>query len=68
MNFEGNALAVATRECGNSVVFGRNNLSVCTRLPNHLQRPSGMSEPAWTDIEADVLDVLREARSARAFA
>jgi len=68
LSFDGSTLAVATRECGNSVVFARNDMGVCTRLPKHLQRPSGMSEPAWTDIEADVHTVLREARSAQSFA
>lgn len=68
LSFDGNALAVATSECGNSVVVARNNMSVCMRLPKHLQRPSGMSEPAWAGIEADVHAVLREARSAREFA
>lgn len=68
LSFDGRALAVATRECGNSVVFARNNMSVCARLPQHLQRPSGMSEPAWIDIEADVHTVLLEARTAREFA
>ena len=68
LSFDGSTLAVATREYGNSVVFARNDTSVCTRLPKHLQRPSGMSEPAWTDIKADVHTVLREARSTQAFA
>jgi spermidine synthase len=68
LSFDGSAFAVATRACGNSVVFARNNMSVCACLPKHLQRPWGMSEPAWTDMEADVHAVLREARSARAIA
>lgn len=66
--FGGRAMAVGTRECGNSVVFARQGMALRAGLPGHLRKPSAMAEQAWTDIEAEVHDVIREARSARAFA
>ena len=66
--FDGRAMAVGTRECGNSVVFARQGMPLRAGLPRHLRRPSAMAEQAWADIEADVHDVVREARSAREFA
>lgn len=65
--FDGNALVVGTRECGNAILFARKQLSVHARLPRHLVRPSSMAPCAWAGIEADIHDVLREAREVRAF-
>jgi spermidine synthase len=67
LSFDGDALVVATRDCGNSVVFARKDVAINARMPNRLQRPAGMSEQAWAGIETDVHDVLREARSLRTF-
>ena len=66
--FQGRAMSVGTRECGNSVVFARQGMAIRAGLPRRLRRPSAMAEQAWDDIEADVHDVVREARTARAFA
>lgn len=62
MTFDGNALTVATRECGNSVVFARQGVAIDARLPRHRERPASMAPGAWAGIEADLHDVLREAR------
>ncbi|MFZ2824156.1 fused MFS/spermidine synthase [Hydrogenophaga sp.] len=67
LSFDGEAVVVAAREPGNSVVFARKDVAVNARMPKHLQRPAGMSEEAWAGIESEVHDVLREARSLRAF-
>ncbi|WP_234264042.1 fused MFS/spermidine synthase [Hydrogenophaga sp. NFH-34] len=62
--FDGNALVVGTRECGNAIVFARKDWAIDARLPKHLVRPASMAPSAWSDIEADMYDVLREARQA----
>lgn len=59
---DGNALAVGTRECGNSIIFARQGTAIDARLPKHLVRPASMTPEAWMGIEADLHDVLREAR------
>lgn len=66
--FEGHAMSVPTRECGNSVVFARQGMAIRAGLPRRLRQPSTMAEQAWDEIEGDVHDVLREARAAREFA
>ncbi|AOW13872.1 hypothetical protein LPB72_01315 [Hydrogenophaga crassostreae] len=63
--FDGNTLAVATRECGNAIVFARRDTSIDARLPRHLMRPAPMAPGAWSGIEADLHDVLRAARRVR---
>ncbi|MGS5087402.1 fused MFS/spermidine synthase [Hydrogenophaga sp. A37] len=60
--FDGNALAVSTREYGNAIVFARKDCAIDARLPKHLVRPVSMAPGAWSGIETDVHDVLREAR------
>ena len=67
MAFGGNALAVATRECGNSIVFARKDTPIDAQLPKHLVRPASMAPSAWMGIEADLHDVLRAARRAEEF-
>lgn len=68
LSFDGEVAGVATRECGNSVVFARRHMGIDAHLPKHLRCPSGMAEQAWAGIEADVHDVLRRARDIRALA
>lgn len=63
--FDCRVLAVATRECGNSVVFGRKGMAMDARVPRRLSRPSGMTAKAWRGVEADVHDVLREVCAAQ---
>lgn len=63
--FDGNALVVGAREWGNSVVFARKDTAIDARLPKHLVRPTAMAPAAWSQIEADLHDVLREARQFR---
>ncbi len=66
--FDGNALVVGTRECGNAVVFGRKEAAIDARLPRHLVRPAAMAPGAWAGIESDLHDVLRMARRFREYA
>ncbi|QCB47916.1 fused MFS/spermidine synthase [Hydrogenophaga sp. PAMC20947] len=65
--FDGNALVVSTRECGNSIVFARKDTAIDARLPQHLVRPASMAPGAWLGIEADLHDVLRAARRVKEY-
>lgn len=67
LSFDGNALVVGTRACGNAIVFARKDTAIDARLPRHLVRPPSMAPGAWEGIEADVHDVLREARRVREY-
>jgi spermidine synthase len=63
LSFNGETVAVAAREGGNSIAFARKGMALSARMPKHLRCPSGMSEQAWAGIEAEVHDVLRETRN-----